>query len=164
MGTETALVLAVATNGVIGKDNKLVWKLKADMKFFREITTNNVVVMGRKTFDSIKKPLANRINIVISRNKELTIEGCIVVHSLEKALEIGNSFHKNVYIIGGAQIYKSSLPFAEKIYLTRVIATPEGDAYFDLQLIDGFKKVNSVFIKQDENNEHDFYIEEFVKI
>jgi dihydrofolate reductase len=131
-----SIIVAVSENGVIGKDNQLLWKLSADLKQFKNLTTNHAIIMGRKTYDSIGRPLPNRTNIVISRNKNLTIEGCIVVHSLSEALEkcqeINNSASE-VFIIGGEKIYDLAGVIANKIYLTLVKTKIDGDAYFDFK-------------------------------
>jgi dihydrofolate reductase len=133
-----SIVVAIAKNNVIGADNKLLWHLPADMRFFRLLTTDNIIIMGRKTFDSIGKPLPNRENIIISRNKNLIIEGCIVVDSLAKAIEKANEINeylaaesqKHIFVIGGEQIYKLSMKLAQKLYITEVEAEFNGDAFF----------------------------------
>ena len=113
---------------VIGNENKLVWNIPADMKRFRQITSRKSVVMGRKTFESIGKPLPNRINIIITRDKNYKAEGCIVVHSLDESLKAAGP--GEVMVIGGAQIYNEFLPIAHKMYLTFIEKDFEGDAYF----------------------------------
>ncbi len=135
---EIAIVVAYAENKVIGNNNKLLWHLPLDMRFFKNLTTGHIIIMGRKTYDSIGKPLPNRENIVISRDKNLQIEGCIVVNSLEKAVEkaqeINNQLpegnQKTAFIIGGEQIYKLGLPLAQILYITKIEAQFEGDAFF----------------------------------
>ena len=124
-----SIIVATSENGVIGVDNKLPWYLPEDLKRFKKLTENNVVIMGRKTYESIGKPLPNRFNIVISRNKDLTIPGCLVVNSLEKALYKAGS-DKKVFIIGGGEIYRQSLEYVDKIYLTKVHINVEGDTTF----------------------------------
>jgi dihydrofolate reductase len=123
------LVVAVAENGVIGKDNALLWRLPDDLKHFKAITMGKPVVMGRKTYDSIGRPLPGRTNIVISRQSGLRIEGCIVVDSLEVALVAAGDVPE-IAIIGGGKIYRQALPRAHTIYLTEVHATFEGDVTF----------------------------------
>jgi dihydrofolate reductase len=124
-----SLIAAVSKNGVIGVDNKLPWYIPQDLKRFKELTTNNVVIMGRKTYESIGKPLPNRLNIVVSRNKDLEIDGCLVVDSISKAIKKAGS-DKEIFIIGGGEIYRKSIKFADEIYLTRIDTIHEGDTTF----------------------------------
>ena len=124
------LIAAVAKNHVIGKDNDLVWHLPDDFKHFKELTKGHHVIMGRKTFESMPAgPLKNRINIVITSQKDFEAKGCIVVHSLEDAIMKAES-DTQPFIIGGSTIYKLALPYAKTIELTEVDASPEGDTFF----------------------------------
>lgn len=130
-----ALIAALAENGCIGINNRLPWHLPEDLKYFRRLTTGGIVVMGRKTYESIGKPLPNRTNIVISRNPDFTAEGIKVVPSLDQALELADSMaeingNDEVFVIGGAQIYALTLPRAGRLYLTEVAKTVHGDAFF----------------------------------
>lgn len=128
---KVALICAMADNRVIGKDNQTPWHLPNDMKHFKEVTMDHPVIMGRKTYESIGRPLPGRRNIVITRQEDLKIEGCDVVHSLEEALELAKGDSpKEIDVIGGEQIYSLALPLADRIYLTIVHADIEGDAYF----------------------------------
>ncbi|MEX8546159.1 MAG: dihydrofolate reductase [Mucilaginibacter sp.] len=123
-----SLVVAVAANNAIGKNNQLLWHLPADLKHFKQITTGHTVFMGRKTYESIGKPLPNRRNIVISRNiKE--IKGCEVAPSLEEALLLAGK-NEEVMVIGGATIYNLALPLANCIYLTKIHHEFEADTFF----------------------------------
>ena len=116
-------------NRVIGRGNKLPWKLSADLKRFRELTSGKPVIMGRKTFESIGNPLPNRSNIIITRDKNYKAGGCTVVNSAEEALKtVDNS--EEVMVIGGEQIFKEFLPMADKMYLTFIDEDFDGDAYF----------------------------------
>lgn len=119
---ETIIIVAVSENDAIGKDNKLLFHLKEDMQNFKRLTTNNIVVMGRKTYESIGKPLKDRINIVISRSDNKDEENLIWVHSLEEAIKKAKEYEKDIYIIGGGSIYKEALKkdIVDKIYLTRI--------------------------------------------
>jgi len=135
MGPLIAFVVAVAENGVIGKDGKLPWHISSDLKFFRRITMNKPVVMGRKTYESIGKPLDGRDNIVITRNEDFQPEGVIVASNVEEALAIARQKatergSSEISVIGGAQIYEQTLPMTDVIYLTEVHEEPEGDAFF----------------------------------
>lgn len=122
------LVLARARNGVIGKEGKLPWHLPEDLKHFRRVTTGHAIIMGRKTYDSIGRPLPNRRNIVVTRNGALRIEGCEVVTSLDAALALAAPDDPAPRVIGGAEIYLAALPRATRIYLTEVDEDVEGDA------------------------------------
>lgn len=126
-----SLIVAVSTNNAIGKNNQLLWSLPNDMKFFKNTTWALPVLMGRKTFEALGKPLPGRFNIVISRQNDWKPEGITVVNSLEEAIETAYAAHyKDVMIIGGGQVYKEAMPIADKIYLTRVDAVLEGDTSF----------------------------------
>ena len=123
-----SLVLAMAENGVIGKDGALPWRIPEDMRHFKALTMGKPCIMGRKTWDSLpKKPLPGRANIVVTRDRNFHAEGAIVAHSLDEAFaRAGNA--EEIAIIGGAEIYAAALPHAHRIYLTEVHAAFEGDA------------------------------------
>ena len=126
-----SIIVAVAENGVIGHDNKLIWHLPEDLKNFKRITSGHHIIMGRKTFESIGKPLPNRVNIIITRNQDYHHDGCSVVHSLSQALDKARkSDESEVFIIGGGRIYQESLLIADKIYYTQVKASFKGDTVF----------------------------------
>ncbi len=126
-----SLVVAAARNGVIGSDNRIPWHLPDDLKYFRRITTGHHVVMGRKTFASIGKPLRDRENIVITRSRDFTATGITVVHSLDEALELARrAGETEVFVIGGGEIYRQALPIAQRLYYTRVEADVPGNTYF----------------------------------
>jgi len=122
------IIVAKSNNGIIGKDGDLPWRLPEDLKRFKRLTTGNIVVMGRKTYDSIGRPLPNRKNIVISRNMSLKIEGVGVEHDLVDVLK--RNQEENVYVIGGGQIYVEALPFSEKLEVTEVDVELVGDTSF----------------------------------
>ena len=124
-----SIIVAVAKNGVIGDKNSLLWHLREDMIHFRTITSGHPVVMGRKTYDSIGRPLPKRTNVVITRDTNLTIEGCTMAHSLEEAVALFDK-SEEVFIIGGARIYRQALPLADRIYLTVIDKEYEGDTSF----------------------------------
>ena len=128
-GPVLSLIVAVADNGVIGDGNRLPWRLPEDMRWFRRQTTGKPVLMGRKTYESIGRPLPERTNIVVSRDPDFAAEGCIVVGDLEAALDAAGDAEE-VMVMGGANIYEQLLPRADRIYLTEVHARPEGDAHF----------------------------------
>jgi len=122
-------VVAIAENNAIGKDNQLLWHLPADLKHFKQITSGHTIIMGRKTYDSIGKPLPNRRNIVITRTAGLQIPGVEVTGNVEEALALCAN-EAEVFIIGGAEIYKTTLAVTDRIYLTRVHENYEADAFF----------------------------------
>lgn len=124
-----SLIVAVAANGVIGCENRLIWHISEDLKRFRRITTAHAVVMGRKTFESIGRPLPGRTNVVITRDQTYSREGITVVNSIEQAIALFPPTEE-IFIIGGGEIYNQTIDLAEKIYLTLVDQTPEGDTYF----------------------------------
>jgi dihydrofolate reductase len=124
-----SLVVAAARNNVIGKGNTLPWSLPNDLKHFREVTAGHTVIMGRKTFESIGRPLPKRRNIVITRQEDYKPEGVEVVGSLDAAIA-SMPADEEAFVIGGGEIFKQALPIADRVYLTRVEADVEGDAFF----------------------------------
>lgn len=160
---KVSLIVAVAENGVIGKDNDLIWNLPKDMRFFKETTWGHHVIMGRKNFESIPeryRPLTNRTNIVITRQNNYKAEGCVVVNSLEAALEVAQYNSDNEpFIIGGGQIYKLALEgnLVDKIYFTEVHNSFEGDTFFP-ELSDEWKEINRKDYKADEKHAYNFSI------
>ena len=122
-------IVAAADNNAIGKDNELLWHLPNDLRFFKQTTSGHAVIMGRKTYESVGKPLPNRRNLVVTRQKDYVLEGAEVVHSLEAALA-RCADETEVFIVGGEEIYRQALPITHRVYLTRVHANLPGDAYF----------------------------------
>ena len=124
-------ILAMSKNRVIGKDNQIPWHLSADLKYFKRTTLNHHIIMGRKTFLSIGKPLPKRTNIVLTRNPFFVASHVLVVSSIEEALNIAEeNGEEEVFIIGGGEIYRQSMPYWDKVYLTRVDIEVEGDVFF----------------------------------
>lgn len=123
-----SLIVAMSQNNAIGDKNKLLWNLKEDLRRFKEITTGHPIIMGRKTYESIGKPLPNRKNIIITRS-DINIDGCIVVHSIEEAINMFPN-DEEIFIIGGAEIYKQTIGKVDKMYLTVILEDYEGDAFF----------------------------------
>ena len=129
------LIAAFAQNSVVGINNALPWHLPEDLKYFKRTTSGKAIIMGRKTYDSIGRPLPNRTNIVITRNSDFKAQGVQVVSSLQAAIDLAREVNfindvDEVMIIGGASIYEEALPQADRLYLTHVHAEVEGDAYF----------------------------------
>lgn len=121
-----SLIVAASQNGIIGADNKLPWHLPADLKRFKQLTMGHPILMGRKTFESIGKPLSGRTNIIISRKKDYTVCGAMVVNTLEEALLYCEN-EPEVFVIGGAEVFAQTLPFADRIYLTTIHQDFKGD-------------------------------------
>lgn len=124
------LVVAKNENNVIGEDNQLIWHLPNDLKHFKQITSGHPIIMGRKTFESVGKPLPNRTNIVITRNKSWKAEDVLVVYSLEEAIEIGQKIDEQIFIIGGGVIFELSMKVADAIELTQIHNHASGDSFF----------------------------------
>ncbi|MGN0489461.1 MAG: dihydrofolate reductase [Ruminococcus sp.] len=127
-----ALIAAYTKNKVIGKDGKIPWNLRNEKKRFKELTTGNVVVMGRKTYEEIGRPLPNRNTIVVSKTRTFDFENCMTARTVEEALKIAKEKfpHKDVYISGGGEIYKEVLPYAQVMYITEINSVINGDVYF----------------------------------
>ena len=126
---ERSLVVAVSRNGVIGRDNKLPWKLPDDLAYFKRVTMGKPVVMGRKTWESIGRPLPGRLNVVVTHDPRYQAPGAVVVNSLEAAWKAAGDAGE-VAVIGGSRIFEETLPIADRIHLTEVDAEVEGDVYF----------------------------------
>lgn len=124
-----SIIVAIADGGVIGGDNRLLWHIREDLQRFKRITTGHPVVMGRKTFESLGRPLPHRTNVVITRQRDFRAEGCTVVHSLDEAIGLFPA-GEEVFIIGGAEIYRAALPLADRFYLTVVEAPYAGETLF----------------------------------
>jgi dihydrofolate reductase len=123
-----SLIVAVAENGVIGKDNRLPWHLPEDLRYFKQVTLGKPVVMGRKTFESIGRPLPGRSNIVVTGDPDWRAEGVLVAHSLEEALTLASG--EEVFVIGGARLFAEALPRAQRLYLTEIHRAYQGDVRF----------------------------------
>ncbi len=152
------IIVAVAENGVIGSENQLLWHIREDMVHFRTTTQGHTVAMGRKTFESIGRPLPKRRNIVITRQL-ISIEGCDVVHSLEEVLALAAD--EEIFIIGGSQIYEQALPYANRLCLTTVHRDYEGDASFPQWNRSEWELISSQRYERGEEFEYPFTIEEY---
>lgn len=140
-----SIVVAIAKNNAIGKDNKLLWHLPKDLKHFKDITSGHTIIMGRKTYESVGKPLPNRRNIIITR-QNISIDGCEVVNSINEALKLGTE-EDEVFIVGGAEIYKQAMALTDRIYLTIVHQEFDGDTYFP--------EIKENIWKETERQDHD---------
>ncbi|NOU58811.1 dihydrofolate reductase [Marinifilum caeruleilacunae] len=157
-----AIIVAASRNNVIGKDNQLIWRLSADLKRFKALTTGHTIIMGRKTFDSIGKPLPNRTSVIITRQEDYKQEGCIVVHSLEEALEAVKDQEK-VFIIGGGTIYEQAMEKADELYLTLVHKEFDGDTFFPEVKAEEWESVARVDCMPDEKNEYPYSFIDYVR-
>jgi len=151
------IIVATSKNRVIGNDNSLIWSLPSDLKHFKKLTTDNSIVMGRKTYESIGRPLPNRRNIIITRQEDYEAVDCEVVGSLEEALLLCGY---NCFIIGGGEIYKQSMNIADKIYLTLIDEEFEGDTYFP-EIGDDWVEVIRENKEQDDINKHNYSFIEY---
>lgn len=152
-----SIIVAVAENNIIGRDNDLVWRLPDDMKYFRRMTSGHCVIMGRKTFESFGKPLPNRTHIIITRNDDYQYEGCHIVNTLEdafaKAKELGET---EAFILGGGEIYRQSIVMSDKLYITEVHESFDGDTSFPEIDKSNWKEISRDDRDKDEQHAHDF--------
>jgi dihydrofolate reductase len=156
-----ALMAAKAENNCIGRNNKLPWYLPNDLKYFKKVTFGKPVIMGRKTWESLKGPLPGRTNIVVTRNPDYRAEGARVVHNLDEAMELAEHISvidgiEEVVIMGGAGLYKEGLKKADRLYLTEVHAEVEGDAFFPEMDMSQWKEVGREDFKAEPPNEYDY--------
>ncbi len=156
------IIAAIGKNRELGKDNDLIWHLPNDLKRFKKVTSNHYIIMGRKTYESLGKPLPNRTNIVISRNTSFNAVGCIIVHSLEAAIEAAKA-DSNPYILGGAQIYSQAIKIADVLDLTLVDATLDADVFFPEIDTSIWKETNRQDFKADEKHQYDYSFVTFVR-
>ena len=158
-----SIVVAVADNGVIGRGNALPWDLPDDLQHFKRTTMGRPIVMGRKTFESIGRPLPGRLNIVLTRDPSWTAHGVSVASSIEQAIDLaeGQAFidgADSVMVIGGAEVYRQALPFASRAFVTRVHGQVDGDAFFDLDEIASWREVARERVPAGGRNSHDFSV------
>ncbi|TCV12271.1 dihydrofolate reductase [Sphingobacterium alimentarium] len=156
--TKITLIVAAAENNAIGKDNKMPWHLPNDFKYFKKNTLEHSVVMGRKTFESIGKPLPERRNIILTRDMNYTHEEVDVANSVQEVQNYCRD-EREIFIIGGAEIYKQTLPLADKVLLTRVHTTINGDAYFPELLDHEWNLVSAEKHEKDEKHAFDYTFE-----
>jgi dihydrofolate reductase len=161
-----SLIAAVAKNNVIGKENNLTWHLPVDFKRFKSITSDHYILLGRKSFESLGKPLPNRTHLVITRNPSFRVpEGHYVFDSVESAFAFSNKMQIDaLYVIGGGEIYKQTLPLADELLLTEVDASPDGDAYFPEFDHSDWEETFREFHPKDEKHEHSFSFVNYTRI
>lgn len=152
MKTLISLIVAMARNGVIGVDNRLPWRLPADLRYFKSLTMGKPIIMGRRTFESLPGILPGRRHIVITRNRAYRGEGCELVHSVDEALKIAGEVPE-VMVVGGGGLYRETLPRADRLYLTRVEADVAGDTFFPEIDWDQWQEVSRDSHPADEHNQ-----------
>jgi dihydrofolate reductase len=155
-----SMIVAAAENGVIGRDGQLPWRQPTDLKTFRRLTMGRPIIMGRKTFQSIGKPLDGRTNIVVTRDETFRAEGTHCVTSLEAAVAVARPLvagadAPEIMIIGGAELYRAALPLATRIYLTRIHAKPSGDATFATPAETDWRQISVTPLPRAANDDHD---------
>ncbi len=159
-----AIIVAAAKNGVIGSNNQLPWHLPQDLKYFKSVTLGKPVIMGRKTYESIGRPLPGRTNIIVTRSKDWLVDNVIVTNSFEQALleakkSLADSAASDeIMVIGGAEVYRAALPFADRVYLTRINAKPEGDAFFQALSEADWELESSLAGDATASVQHDFLV------
>ena len=153
-----SFIVAMDNNRVIGKDNQLPWHLPADLKFFKKTTMGHPIVMGRKTHESIGKPLPGRENIIVTRNERYDSEGCTVIHSVEELIRLdAENKEKEIFVIGGAELFKTMFPFADRLYITQIDHEFAGDTFFpDYNESDWYLTSSDKGVK-DEKNPYDYF-------
>ncbi len=148
-------IVAVDRNNVIGHNNKMPWHLSADLKYFRKTTTGHCIILGRKNFESIGKPLPNRINIIVTRNKSFYHSGCKTADSIEKALLTALELNESeVFITGGAEIYMQTTDYWDKLYITEIDAEYPGDTFFPEIDFNRWQLISDVPVEISDENEH----------
>lgn len=152
----TTIVVAMGENNGIGADNQMLWHLPNDLKHFKEITTGHPVIMGRKTFESIGKPLANRTNIVVSRKKDWFQEGILIVGSIKEALKFAKKINEDIAIIGGGNIYEQTMELTDRLEVTVVKASVEADTFFPKIDLKIWEKTSEECHEKDEKHQYGY--------
>lgn len=148
---QLAILAAVAANRVIGRDNALPWHLPADLKHFKALTMGQIIVMGRRTFDSIGRPLPGRVNVVLTRQPDLQLPGVEIATSMEAVLERFGEDRRTIFIIGGAELYQQTLPYCDRLYLTEIQQAFPGDTFFPAYARDDWQEISRE-IQQDDTS------------
>lgn len=156
-----SLIVAMGQNRVIGLRNKMPWHLPADLAYFKKMTTGHSVIMGRKTFQSIGRPLPNRTNIILTRDKSFAAEGCKVIYSITEAIELAKK--EDLFVIGGADIYQQFLPYVDQVYITQIHEEFEGDTFFP-ELNENWRMVASEKHDRDEKNKYEYEFQVYKKM
>ncbi len=155
------IVVAMGLNNQIGNDNQLLWHLPKDLKHFKEITSGHPIIMGRKTYESIGKPLPNRTNIVVSRKTDWFQEGILIVGSIKEAIKFAKKIDENIFILGGGNIYEQTINIVDKLEVTLVKADLPADTFFPKIDEKVWQKTNEICHEKDEKNEFDMCFQTF---
>lgn len=155
-----SLIVAMGKNRAIGLNNKMPWHLPADLKYFKKVTTGHTIVMGRKTFESIGRPLPNRTNVILTRDTSFVAEGCQIIHTVDEAVQLGEK--EDIFVIGGAELYHQLLPYADLLYVTQIHESFEADTFFP-EIGEEWKLTSTEKNSLDENNSYDYEFQVFVR-
>lgn len=150
-------------NRLIGKDNQLPWRLPADLKYFKETTMGHPIVMGRKTYESIGKPLPGRTNIVLTRNPSFKVDGCEVLHSKADFLSWAKKTDEEIFVIGGAEIYRLFIDEVDQLYVTKIFEQFEGDEYFPKINWENWQLISKELGIKDEKNPYNYEFRRFIR-
>jgi dihydrofolate reductase len=156
-----SFIFAMDRNHAIGVNNRLPWRLPADLAFFKRVTMGNPILMGRKTYESIGKPLPGRENVILTQNTSFTAEGCVVVHSVSEALERYQG--QELFVIGGVEAFRLFLPYVDKMYITTIEHEFEADTFFTELDLSGWDQASSERGPQDEKNPYEYYFKVYEK-
>ena len=152
-----SIIVAVSENGIIGLDNQLIWRLPDDLKRFKKLTLGHPMIMGRKTFESIGKPLPGRQSIIITRDEDFSFEGTIVVHSVQEAIEVAKKIEtEEAFIIGGGDIYRQVQGNCDRLYITEVHTQTQGDTFFQIEKPELWQEIERTHHDTDENHAFSF--------
>jgi dihydrofolate reductase len=152
-----SFIVAMDAKSAIGKNNELPWHLPADLAFFKKVTMGNPIVMGRKTFESIGKALPGRENVVVTRDRHYKAEDCTIIHSVDKISEIERNANEEVFVIGGAEIFKETFPFADRLYITMIEEEFDGDTFFPPFNHEEWELKSRKKGPKDDKNPYDYY-------
>jgi dihydrofolate reductase len=159
-----SLLVAMDKNQLIGKDNDLPWRLPADLAYFKRVTMGHPIIMGRKTYDSIGRPLPGRENIIVTRDTSYEAEGCKVIHSIEEIVKMNEQTDQELFVIGGAEIFKEILPHSDRLYITEINEEFDGDTYFPAFDKAEWKVISEEQGIKDEKNPYDYTFLVYEKI
>ncbi|MCV9888452.1 dihydrofolate reductase [Metabacillus halosaccharovorans] len=159
-----SLIVAMDKHRLIGRDNQLPWHLPQDLAYFKKVTMNHKIIMGRKTFESIGRPLPGRENIIVTRDSTYSQEGCTILHSIDEILELSSRSDEELFVIGGAEIFKEILPVSDRLYITEIDDVFEGDTYFPDRKETEWKKISVEKGTRDKKNPYDFEFVVYEKI
>lgn len=159
-----SIIVAIAENNAIGKNNDLIWHISDDLKRFKKLTTSHTILMGRKTFESLPNgALPNRTNVVITHNTSLKWDKCVMINSVEEAIKKYQNSEEEVFIIGGGSIYKKMFPYAQKLYLTKVHESFDADVFFPKINMEEWEMVAEEHHSKGEKNQYDFSFLDLVR-